>query len=188
MNKPDRVIPNGARLIPEEAKLAFTGEIFNVYQWKQKLFNNQEAIFEMIRRPDTVIIIPVLDDGSFVLCDEEQPGGVHRKDSFPIGRVEKSDETILDAAKRELLEETGRSFKSWKLVDAFQPENKIEWFIYVYVASVEAGVVDQKLDAGENIKTKKVNFNYFITKEQKKLKVLESVKSVSDIINLKEIK
>lgn len=189
MDKTDRLIPKNARLIPKEAKLVFMGKIFDVYQWQQKLFNGEEETFEMIKRPDTVIIIPIMDDGTIILCDESQPGNVHRTDSLPIGRVDVKDQTIKDAAHRELLEETGVDFRSLKLIDYFQPENKIEWFIYVYAAYGESGLVGQKLDAGgEDIKIKRVSFDYFIEKEREKLRVLKSVQSVSDIINAKEIK
>lgn len=46
--------------IPSHATKVFSGVIFDVYQWEQELFNGNIATFEALRRPSTVIIIPVV--------------------------------------------------------------------------------------------------------------------------------
>lgn len=53
----ERVLPKGARLIPREAELVFRGEIYKVYQWPQKMPDGSVKTFEMLRRPDTVMVI-----------------------------------------------------------------------------------------------------------------------------------
>ncbi len=46
--------------IPSHAVKVFSGVIFDVYQWEQELFNGNVSTFEALRRPSTVIIIPVV--------------------------------------------------------------------------------------------------------------------------------
>lgn len=143
-----KLVPHDAILIPDSAECVFRGEIFDVYQWPQPLFDGSVATFEMLKRPDTVIIIGIVDDKIVVLEDDQPHRGLYR--SFPGGRVDDG-EDILAAAQREMREESGYSFAQWKLLDVQQPQVKIEWFVYVYLAwqVVEHG--RPQTDAGEKI-------------------------------------
>jgi ADP-ribose pyrophosphatase len=174
----NRILPKNAHLIPKEAKQVFKGQIFDVYQWQQKLFNGTTATFEMLRRPDTVEIIAIDDDDQIVTIDEDQPGGVKRRGHLPIGRVDQADESILVAAQRELLEETGLIFKDWRLLEAKQPETKIEWFVYVFVASTKLSQEAQRLDAGERIAVRHTSFETVRELEQFKISSLRDIKSI----------
>ncbi len=152
--------PKSKQPIPENAKCVFHGEIFDVYQWEQKMYDGSTATFEKLKRPDTVVIFPILPDGKILLVEQEQPG----KDPFigtPGGRVDLG-EDILEAAKRELLEETGYEAKKFILWDAQQPVSKIEWSVYTFVAKGLKKVADMNLDAGEKIELKPVTFNEFM--------------------------
>ena len=81
----ERVLPKCARRIPPEADCVFGGEIYKVYQWPQKMPDGSVITFEMLRRPDTVMVI-ALDESSYVLViDEKQPGGIVRKNHSPVG-------------------------------------------------------------------------------------------------------
>lgn len=157
-----KYIPERAKLIPEEAERVFEGKIYEVYQWPQKMFDGSFETFEMLRRPDTVKIIPIVtaeearklgfgaDEPQLIVTKQEQP----RKDCFydyPGGRMDEEDADELVAAKRELLEETGLSFQNWKLVKVEQPFNKIDWLVYTFVATGLLGQTEQSLDAGEKI-------------------------------------
>src|SRR5258708_6669738 len=118
------IIPKTARLLPPQAKRVFKGVIFDVYQWPQKMFNGSFETFEMLKRPDTIQVIAVKDD-KIVVLEEEQPD---RGPFFglPGGRNDHEDESELEAAKREVREETGFTFKTWKLLDVKQPHAKID--------------------------------------------------------------
>ena len=149
----ERVLPKGARLIPREADCVFRGEIYEVYQWPQKMPDGSVKTFEMLRRPDTVMVIALDEAGDVLVIDEEQPGGIVRKNHLPVGRVDSSDESVLAAAQRELREETGCTFpdSDWVLLDVVQMEKKIEWFTYLFLATGALHRAAQHLDAGENI-------------------------------------
>ena len=60
--------------MPENAKCVFKGEIFDVYQWEQEMYDGTKATFEKLKRPDTVVVFPVLPDGQIILTEQEQPG------------------------------------------------------------------------------------------------------------------
>lgn len=144
-----RILPYDAILIPKSAHKVYTGEIFDVYQWQQELFDGTSTTFEMLKRPDTAIVIGIRD-GKLLLLQETQPHR-HSVFHFPGGRARSTDESILEAAKRELKEETGYSFSHWQLIHVSQPANKIEWFVSWFIASGFIGQTKQELDGGEHI-------------------------------------
>jgi ADP-ribose pyrophosphatase len=152
--------PKSNQQIPEHAKRVFKGILFDTYQWEQEMYDGSRTIFERLKRPDTVVVYPVLDDGKILMINDEQPLRNVRTIA-PGGRVNK-DEDILDAAKRELLEETGYSAKEFSLWYAAQPVTKIEWAVYVFIAKGLEKVHEQNLDAGEKIKMIPVAFDEFV--------------------------
>lgn len=150
-------IPTTAHLVPKQAKKVFQGEIYGIYQWPQELFDGSKATFEMVKRPDTVKIIAVKND-KIVIVKQRQPNLDWYFD-LPSGRHDDPRENELDAAKRELREETGMIFKNWKLIDVKQPFIKIDWLVYTFLATdfIEQGAQD--LDAGEEIEVLEMGFD-----------------------------
>ncbi len=149
--------PTSKQPIPEHAEKVFTGVIFDVYQWEQKMFDGSTRTFEKIQRPDSMAVFPVLDDGRILLIEQEQPGREFFIDA-PSGRVD-AGEDPLTAAKRELLEETGYEADEYVLWKAVVPMTKIEWVVYVFIAKGCKKVHEQELDAGEKGNTKIVSFD-----------------------------
>ncbi len=116
--------------LPQNAKLVFKGEMFEVWQWKQKMFDGSVEIFERLKRPNTVQVIPVVGN-KILIQTQRQPD---RKDSFvsiPRGRCN-GNENPLKAAKREFLEETGYSSNDWTLWSEQNPAAKIVWTVFTY--------------------------------------------------------
>lgn len=152
-----KVIPSKAAMVPSAAKRVFEGQIFDVYQWSQEMFDGSHKTFEMLKRPDTVQIIAI-HDNKIVLVEDEQPGSVMRT-HLPGGRVDATDDSWLNAAQRELLEETGLVFANWKLIDVQQPIPKAEWFIPVFLATGLLEEREQSIDAdGERITVIKTDY------------------------------
>ncbi len=145
--------------MPADAKMVFKGEIFEVWQWDQELYDGSRAIFERLRRPDTAVVVPVLD-GSIVVVDEEQPDAEPFV-SVPSGRIEEGEDPF-EAAKRELKEETGLESEDWIPWMQVRPVGKIEWTIFVFIARGCRKASEQKLDAGEKIAIRPVSFDDFL--------------------------
>lgn len=145
-----KFVPPHTRQVPPNATQVFQGVIFDVYHWEQELFDGSTKTFEMLKRPDSVVVIAIKGDKIIVL-EEEQPGDTSSSHSFPGGRSDLEDEDELQAAQRELLEETGLTFSNWKLIAAVQPHAKIDWIVYTFLATEFVSQVDQTLDAGEKI-------------------------------------
>lgn len=186
-----KVIPHDAVLIPDNATCVFKGVLFDVFQWGQELFDGSSATFEALRRPDTVSVIAVIDD-KLLLMEEEQP----RKRAiatFPGGRVDSSDESILEAAKRELREETGYELTRWKLVDVCQPYSKIEWFVHTFVVWGDVEKGSHQRDPGERIsislkdftvvKSMAINEVGYIGEDRK---LFKSIDGIEDLVALPE--
>lgn len=169
-----KYIPENAKLIPEQAECKFRGELFDVYQWPQELFDRSMATFEMLRREDTVVIIGLLTaeeqeclgrmtegktgEDKVVITYQTQPHQGWFYD-YPGGRHDNSTETELEAAKREMREETGMSFKNWKLVEVHQPFTKVDWLVYTFVATGFIEQTTQELDPGEKIEVMTVTLD-----------------------------
>lgn len=143
-----RIVPDDAILIPDNAEKVFEGVIYDVYQWPQLLFDGSTATFEMLRRPDTVLILPIKDD-KIIFVREEQPGRPEYV-RLPGGRVDPGEEWDT-AAKRECAEELGLKFANWRLIDAHQPVAKIEWFVATYLATEFTAEQAMAHDPGEKI-------------------------------------
>lgn len=142
--------------IPKQAKRMFKGQIFDVFQWEQKMYDGSYKTFELLKRPNTVQVLAVVKDKILLLEQEQPEKGVYL--SLPDGRVE-GNEDELTAAQRELLEETGFESKSWIEWQRFQPMVKVVFDVVIYIAVDCLKVAEQNLDEGEKIKWKLVSLD-----------------------------
>lgn len=152
--------PVSKQPMPPHAKLVFHGIVFDVYQWEQPAYDGTVKIFEKLKRPDTAIVIPVTGDGNILLSRQEQPGKAPFIGCLG-GRVDQG-EGVLEAAKRELLEESGYMADEWILFDAVQPTSKIDWAVFTFIAKDCKKVAGQNLDGAEKIELMPVDFDTFI--------------------------
>ncbi len=186
-------LPKNVNVIPENAECVFKGEIFDVYQWEQEMFDGSYATFEMIKRPDTVQIAAVKDD-KLVILKQMQPNTDWFYD-LPSGRHDVESETELEAAKRELLEETGMRFANWKLI-RIKPActSKLEWIRYVFLATDFIDQVEQNLEAGEKIEVMLKNFDEVHEMANKsyvrfiKNSILSEVDSMDELLALPDLR
>ncbi|MFA6050525.1 MAG: NUDIX hydrolase [Candidatus Paceibacterota bacterium] len=146
--------------MPSHAKKVFDGQIFDVYQWEQELYDGTTAIYEKLKRADTAIVFGVLSDGRILLTEQEQPGKIPFRGAAG-GRVDPG-EDVLHAAKRELLEETGYEAERFILWDAQHPTSKIDWVVFTFIAKGLKEVGGQNLDPGEKIKLMPVTFDELV--------------------------
>jgi ADP-ribose pyrophosphatase len=148
--------PESRQRRPSGASKVFKGVLFDVWQWDQTLFDGKRVTFETLSRPDTVLVLPVLPEGQVILVDEEQPG--MESELRALGGRMQDGESPEDAARRELLEESGYLARELTLWDAWQPTTKIDWAVYLFIAR---GLEKRStaLDGGERISLRHVNVN-----------------------------
>lgn len=145
--------------IPKKAKKVFKGVIFDIYQWKEKMYDGSYGVFEAAKRKDTISIIAITKNNKFIILEQEQP---YKGKYFSLasGRVEKDEKPIV-AAKRELLEETGYVPKKIKLFMTNKSYARVIWNDYAYIAYDCERKAKQNLDNGEKIQVKYLNFSKF---------------------------
>jgi ADP-ribose pyrophosphatase len=73
--------------------------------------------FQVAQRPQIVLVIPILDKDHTIILNQYRPSLNKFIIEFPAGKVEPN-ETIFEAAKRELQEETG--YQSKEIKQAFE--------------------------------------------------------------------
>jgi len=146
--------------LPEYAKLVFKGELFQIWQWRQKMYDGSEATFESVVWDDSATIIPVVGE-KILIEDQEQPDWSQPVVSLPGGRCE-SGEDGLECAKRELMEETGYASDDWGLLHERKPSGKIRRTEYVYIAHNCVRQENPHLDSGEKITTRFIDFDEFL--------------------------
>jgi ADP-ribose pyrophosphatase len=154
--------PISKQPMPEGARRMYKGRIFEVYEWDQELYNGKKITFEKVKRPDTVSIFAVLSDGKILLIEEEQPGTEVYVGPMG-GRVDEGEEP-LEAAKRELLEESGYVANELNLWLSEHPVNKMDWVIYTFIAKGLKKVSEPELDGGEKIKFSPITLDELIEK------------------------
>lgn len=146
--------------IPEQAKKVFDWKIFDVYQWKQEMFDWSFKTFEWLKWPNAAEIIAINEKWKFIITHEEQ---LWRKPFYSLvaWRIEDWEDELV-WAKRELLEETWMISNDWKLLRIYNPSSKIERNYYIYLAKNCKLVEKQNLDSWEKIEVLEVDFDQFI--------------------------
>lgn len=118
--------------VPSVAEKVFSGITFDIYHWQQPLYDGSVTTFEIVKRHDAAAVIAIKDDKIIVLKQEQPLRSPYW--SVPAGHIEPG-EVPAEAAARELVEETGMTFKTLKLVEVqFIGDNRLEWYAYRYVA------------------------------------------------------
>ena len=145
--------------IPAHAQKVFSGVLFDIWQWEQELFDASTTTFEKAYRPDTALVIPVIGQG-LMFAEQEQPGSGGVYLSLIGGRCEEGEPASV-AAERELREETGLrgTIEPWL---KFPFPHKVVGHEHLFIARDCRKVGTPKLDAGEKLATKLLNFDEFL--------------------------
>lgn len=156
-----RPLPPHVKIQSDKATKVFSGKRFDIYQWKQKQFDGSKAIYEVAKREDTVVIIPVTDKGEILFVKEQQPHWDSPVLALVAGMTHPK-EDLKEAARREFEEETGLVFKHYHLVHIQEPFPGVEWFVYTFIAKDFVKKQEKKLDAGEKNEVLKYSFTSFL--------------------------
>jgi ADP-ribose pyrophosphatase len=126
--------------------------------------NGRTFVKDFIERVSSVHIIPYTKDDELYL--EWQYRDLLKKVSLEVigGKMREGDEP-LEAAKRELHEETGLTANNWKKIGVLNLSGNIKQAIYVFAATdIEEG--EKNLDEDELIETVKIPLNEVVYRMQ----------------------
>ena len=143
----DEIKTLGEKTISSEC--VFDGCILHVIKDNVALPNGNEATREVIRHIGAVCVVPVTDDGQVVMERQYRYPIDTVISEIPAGKLDSKDEDRLEAAKRELKEETGYSADKWVDMGIYYPAAAYsDERITMYLATgLHKG--EQKLDEDE---------------------------------------
>jgi len=99
----------------------FDGKILHIIEDSVELPNGNTATREIVDHIGAVCIIPLTDDGK-VIVEHQFRYPIHRVvTEIPAGKLDTRDEDRLEAAKRELREETGITADKWTNLGEYYP-------------------------------------------------------------------
>ena len=125
--------------------------LFDMVTVKSVSADGAEGVFLKLLSPDWVTVIPVLPDGRFLMVKQYRHGSASLSEEFPAGVIDKGEDP-LDAARRELEEETGYVAGGMKLIGRINPNPAfMSNTSYTFLAEDLEKISDQNLDEHERI-------------------------------------
>ncbi|MBO4872298.1 MAG: NUDIX hydrolase [Lachnospiraceae bacterium] len=107
--------------VPISSELIRAGKILEMKVDRVRVFNGQIASRELVRHLGAVCIVPLTEDGQIILERQYRYPIDRVLTEIPAGKLDYADEDPLEAAKRELREETGYHAGEWVYLGDFYP-------------------------------------------------------------------
>lgn len=135
-----------------ESNIVFNGEFLKVISDKVKHSDGSISIYEYVKHPGAAAVIAINHNNEIILERQFRHSVQREMIEIPAGKIDKC-ETDLDAAIRELLEETGYSAKNWEKLGECLPCIGYSNERIVYYLAKNLSYSQTQLDKGEFIET-----------------------------------
>jgi ADP-ribose pyrophosphatase len=141
-----------------ELRILSQGPIFKLVRENVTLPNEVTVDLDIIRHPGASAIVPILNDESVILIKQFRHAVGEYIWEVPAGTLNPK-ENPLDCAKRELVEETGYSAKTWQELGVITPVPAYsDERVHIYLAT-DLTPSKQNLDMDEILDVHEVSFN-----------------------------
>jgi ADP-ribose pyrophosphatase len=115
--------------------------------------DGRETDFHVVDEGDTVVILPFTPEGRVVVIEEWRQAVDHVARGLPAGGIEPADESVTDAARRELTEETGYEAGAIEHLTSAEPANGLLTTTNHYLVARDCRpTAEQDLDPNESIR------------------------------------
>jgi 8-oxo-dGTP pyrophosphatase MutT (NUDIX family) len=139
-----------------ESHLIAETKLFTLEARRSQADHEPPMDWYVLDAPDWVNVIAITDQGHVVLIEQYRHGTQQVTVEIPGGVIE-PDETPLDSAQRELLEETGYQAEDWILLGSVRPNPAfLTNSCHTFLARGARRLQQQHLDEGEDISTLEV--------------------------------
>ncbi len=138
----------------------FTTKIFSVKKSRSRSpHTKKEHDFVRLQCPDWINVICLTQDSNIVLIKQYRHGTKEITTEIPGGMVD-SEESSLDAAKRELAEETGYVAENWEEIGMVEPNPAFQANkTYTFLATGAKKEQEPNLDENEEIEVFEIPFD-----------------------------
>jgi len=153
-DKPDGEDPSGLRPWPlQESETLHEFSIYHLRKDKRRSPRTGKVhTFLVLDATDWINVVPVTPEGNIVMVRQFRHGTASFVWEIPGGMVDPADATPQDAARRELLEETGYEAEGLQLLGVVHPNPAIQNNLcHTFLARNVRPRRTQKLDGSEDI-------------------------------------
>lgn len=134
----------------------FNGKVIRVQKDDILLPDGKPAIREVVRHKGAVCVVPVTDEGEIIVVKQYRYPFGEVLTEIPAGKLDTADEIPLEAAKRELKEETGAVAGKIEYMGKFYATPAIfDEVIHMFLAT-ELSFEEQSLDEDEFVEIEKI--------------------------------
>ena len=141
-----------------DRQILHRGRVYNLIRENVTLDNGVITDMEFVEHPGATAIIPMLNESRIILLKQYRHALRKYIWEIPAGTIDPQ-ESVINCAKRELIEETGYSAEQWHKLGEITPvPGYSDERIHIYLATdlLPAG---QNLDRDEIINVHEIEFN-----------------------------